>query len=210
MLPFPYLRDAVGTFFIKLSWRFDWPGVRAVYGALNGFGHSILAHDRLTGVLTRREFHGRVEAEWQELHNAAALLFDVDLWAYLNYALGHDGGDRCLVAMAGFFADEAEGAWVCRWGGDKFAVVVKNAAQAERIANRIRARMEHSFLDERVATIAMHSEIADGPLLTFSVGAAKVVPSLSLVQVLERCEEALYAAKQAGRNRLCWTRHDSA
>jgi GGDEF domain-containing protein len=56
----------------------------------------------------------------------------------------------------------------------------------------------------QTAVIEKFPQLAAHPVLTFSVGAAKVVPGLTLMQALKRGEEALSAAKIAGRNRLCW------
>lgn len=207
MSSLPNLRDVFGTFLWRLSRLADKLGARSVALATSGFGYRIRAHDPMTGVLTRLEFRRRVEARWHELDGATALLFDVDGIVFLNNALGHLAGDACLVEIANLVVDGAEGALVCRLGGDKFVVLVLDAAQVERIAERIRARMQQSFRSERAAIASVHPEIAKRPLLTFSVGAAKIVPGLSLTQVLERCDEAMWAAKAAGRNRLCWAPH---
>ncbi len=207
---FPNLRDAFGTFLWRFSRLADKLGARSVALATSGFGYRIRAHDPMTGVLTQLEFRRRVGARWHELDGATALLFDVDGIGFLNHALGHLAGDACLVEIANLVVGGAEGALVCRLGGDKFVVLVLEAAQAERIAERIRTRIQQSFQSEREAVASVHPDIGKRPLLTFSVGAAKIGPGLSLTQVLERCVEAMWAAKADGRNRLCWAPHRCA
>jgi diguanylate cyclase (GGDEF)-like protein len=200
----PHLRDVVGTCLAGLSRRARKFGDGDFWCDLEKLAWRTRAHDSLTGVLNRAEFHRRIEARWHKSPNAAVLLFDVDRLANTNYAVGHTAVDACLVAMARLVTNDAEGAWVCRWSGGEFAVFVTDASRAERVADRIRASMAQSFLRERASVIAEFPELAGQPVLTFSVGGAKVIPSSTLAQVLGRCEEAVLAAKVAGRNRFCW------
>ena len=206
---FPHLRDAAGTAISGLARQASKLGGGAVWNKLGWFGYCVRAHDSLTGVLTQVEFLRRIEARRQSVQNAAVLVFDVDHLKPLNDVIGYVAVDACLVAMARLIAEDAEEAWVCRWGGDEFAVLVTDPTHAERIADRIRARMERSFLKERAAVIAEFPEFAERPVLTFSVGAAKLLPGLNLTQVLERCSEAVDAAKVAGQNCFRWAPQDS-
>jgi len=205
---FPFFRDAAGTVISGLSRQARRLGGGAGWIQLECFGARVRGRDPLTGLLGRAEFQRRVEARRQALQGAAVLLFDVDLLAALNHTIGHVAVDACLVEMARLVAHGADGGWVCRWGGDEFAVLVSDATQAERIAERIRASMAQSFQNERAAVIAEFPYNAQRAVLTFSVGAARFAPGLSLTQVLERCDQALDAAKLAGRNRLCWASLD--
>lgn len=158
----------------------------------------------MTGVLTGAEFRRRVRARWDQCPGAAVLLFDVDHLAHVNHAVSIQAADACLVAMACIITTEAEGAWVGRLGGDEFAIYFEDVARAVRSADRVRASVEQSFRTERTRVIAEFPELAAHPVLTFSVGAVRVLPGRTLMQVLELGEQALSAAKLAGRNRLCW------
>ena len=204
MSPHFHLRDVVGNLLGSISRLVHALGLIRLSNVIYGEGLRIRVHDQLTGLLSRPEFRRRAEARWHELQGSCVLLFDVDRLFYLNETLGHVASDERLVAIAKLVVDSAERCVVGRWGGDEFAVFATDAVMAERIAGRVRSAMERSFADERAAVVAMHPKLFGLPLLTFSVGAATIGVGESLTEVLDRCDAALWSAKEAGRNRLCW------
>jgi len=200
----PRLRDVIGNILWGLSRLAHKLGLIRLSNAANGKGLRIRAHDQLTGILSRSEFRRRAEAKWHELQGSCVLLFDVDRLVFLNETLGHEACDARLVAIAKLVVEGSDGTLVCRWGGDEFAVLVSDVVAGERIAERIRSRMERSFQFERAAVTANHPELQGRPVLTFSVGAATIASGQNLTQVLDQCDEAMWTAKERGRNRLCW------
>lgn len=159
--------------------------------------------DALTGVPNRRCFDEHVQALWQQPvlrgDTLAILLMDVDHFKAYNDHHGHPAGDQCLrlVAQALQSALGMPGAMLARWGGEEFIAVLPRAdeSMAERVAQRLcHVVSELSLRHETSPTLGV---------VTISVGAAVVhfgrkVPTVS--EAVSRADEALYAAKHAGRN----------
>lgn len=153
--------------------------------------------DPLTDLLNRRGMTERLEQELDRARREgwplAILWLDVDHFKAINDELGHACGDQALQRIAGILRgclrryDQAS-----RWGGDEFLVLLTHcdAALMLQIAERIRATVED---DEGI----------EGRRLAVSVGAHLATPGEALDAVLQHADEALYAAKSAGRNRVC-------
>jgi len=160
----------------------------------------LAARDFLTGLFNRRHFFARGrqligEAREMGLPISVAIL-DIDHFKRLNDRHGHDGGDQALAAVARTLGTMAERGFnlLARIGGEEFAVIFPGAdlAEAERLCGDIRAA------------------IADTPLvlngeslpLTVSIGVAALAPDALLETCLGQADEALYVAKQDGRDRV--------
>ncbi|MCK0195643.1 GGDEF domain-containing protein [Ancylobacter sp. 6x-1] len=150
--------------------------------------------DALTGLANRRFF----EAALSSLEGAAApfgmLMIDIDHFKTINDALGHDAGDQVLSRIAGLLAADARrGDVVARVGGEEFAVLLPGADPPAvlAVANRIR---------EEIAAAAL-SYNGTALKVTVSVGAAIAAFPVRL-GVQRRADDALYAAKRGGRNRV--------
>lgn len=158
-------------------------------------------HDPLTEVLNRRALDGPLAREWRAGVryglSACLLLLDVDYFKTVNDVLGHIAGDEVLKQLAGLVRGAVRDVdSVARYGGEEFAVVLPHTdvAQAERLAERIRAAVERQ---------AFHC--ADGHVrLTVSIGVAPVRSAQirSTAQWVAAADAALYAAKSQGRNQV--------
>jgi diguanylate cyclase (GGDEF)-like protein len=158
--------------------------------------------DGLTHAYNKRYFGERTESELQYSlrHDAplSLILFDIDHFKRINDAHGHQAGDHVLVQLATLAASMlGEDEVFARYGGEEFAIIARGTdlAEAEALSERIRASVEaHPFVFEG-QTIPV----------TISVGVARV-PGMAIattVDLVARADEALYAAKRAGRNRVC-------
>ena len=154
----------------------------------------------LTGAFNRRQFMLRAteELERSARYNTALtlLMVDIDHFKAVNDTYGHDAGDEVLKAMVTAAIGQLRGSDIfCRLGGEEFAAILTHTApdQGRLAAERLRKAMKRL----EVAT-------AKGVVrFTVSIGvAAMVVEDLSLEQIMKKADEALYAAKQQGRDRV--------
>jgi len=156
--------------------------------------------DGLTGAWNRRRFEESVESE---IHRAARecqpltmMLIDIDHFKCINDTLGHDAGDKVLVELAGLLRDSVRKSdSVTRWGGEEFVLLLPNTglAAAQALAERIRECIEqHSF------------ELVDR--VTASFGVAEFVAMESWADWMRRGDQALYEAKENGRNQVAVSR----
>ena len=114
----------------------------------------------------------------------------------MNDTYGHDAGDEVLKEISGRLTTSIRGAdLACRTGGEEFVLLMpktpKNAAHL--IAERLRAAVE-----AEAVTIPSGEEIN----VTVSIGVSSFMITDSLAAVLKRADEALYRAKESGRNRV--------
>jgi len=160
----------------------------------------LAARDFLTGLFNRRHFFARGrqlvgEAREMGLPICVAIL-DIDHFKRLNDRHGHDGGDKALTAVARTLGAVAERGFnlLARIGGEEFAIIFPGAdlAEAERLCGDIRA------------TIAGTPLVINGETLplTVSIGVAALAPDAMLETCLGQADEALYVAKQDGRDRV--------
>ncbi|WP_022662296.1 sensor domain-containing diguanylate cyclase [Paucidesulfovibrio longus] len=153
--------------------------------------------DELTGVANRRRFDEQFEmakSRHQRGNNPFSLiLIDLDGFKKINDKAGHLEGDRVLVEVAGLIREQIRPAdLVARWGGDEFIVMAESGLKgAEDLAERIRAAVEQSQI---VCPTVCH--------LTTSMGVAEYLEGESLDNLTSRADEALYRAKQNGRNKV--------
>lgn len=159
--------------------------------------------DPLTGIANRRGFETRARAALEAAVAAGRpcclLLLDLDRFKAINDAHGHPAGDAVLREVAdtlarGVRAEDVLG----RLGGEEFVVLVPGSTVreavplAERLRDAVRARVGHPA--------------GRGDTVTLSVGIARLAPAGSpataLTAALAAADEALYAAKAAGRDRV--------
>jgi diguanylate cyclase (GGDEF)-like protein len=158
--------------------------------------------DGLTRAYNKRYFGERIESELQYAlrHDApvSLIFFDIDHFKRINDAHGHQAGDHVLVQLATLAASMLnEDDVFARYGGEEFAIIARgmDLAAAQALSERIRASVEaHPFVFGG-ATIPV----------TISIGVSRA-PGFAIattIDMVARADEALYAAKRAGRNRIC-------
>ncbi len=165
---------------------------------------TLAAKDSLTGLFNRRSFDQALQAEWlraQRTKKPLALLFaDVDHFKLFNDRHGHQSGDECLRTVANIIGEKAfrPTDLAARYGGEEFAIVLPETdrSSAIELAERIRAGVQ----EIRIA----HGAAGAGAHVTISVGVAVMagedVGGADLL--LGQADQALYAAKRLGRNRV--------
>jgi diguanylate cyclase (GGDEF)-like protein len=164
----------------------------------------LVARDGLTGIQNRRMFDQHMQRVWQQgLRNqqrVAVLLADVDCFKDYNDRYGHQAGDECLRAVAVSLSRCARRPldFVARYGGEEFAVVLYEASR-EYVAE-VLTRIQRSIAELNIP----HDASRVAGRLTLSIGAAFVLPSdgRTLEGLVQLADEALYSAKEQGRNRV--------
>ncbi|HZG38271.1 MAG TPA: diguanylate cyclase [Nodosilinea sp.] len=158
--------------------------------------------DSLTHLANRRWLDEYLNQEWQRLARdrkpLSVVLADVDFFKPYNDTYGHAAGDQCLIDIASAIrhgirrpADLA-----ARYGGEEFALVLPgtDTAGAIRVVQMVRHHLQTLNLP--------HGASPSGTTITLSFGIATVTPSLGrpVESILAAADQALYAAKDAGRN----------
>jgi diguanylate cyclase (GGDEF)-like protein len=150
--------------------------------------------DALTGLANRHGMQLTLDREATRAERTNSpyglIWIDVDEFKDINDSYGHAAGDQVLKRIGSLLSREVRGyELAARWGGDEFLLFLapEDADTLQAIAERIRATIE------REATI-------DGLTVTVSLGATLARKGEPIESVLHRADEALYAAKQAGRN----------
>jgi diguanylate cyclase (GGDEF)-like protein len=161
--------------------------------------------DGLTGLANRRQFDQTLEDEWKRARRGgdplALLMIDVDHFKALNDAHGHQAGDDALRLVAKALASCAtRGAdLVARYGGEEFAVIVPGTHHegAAALANAMRVA---------VAQLGIVSPTANGGLtVSIGVGYVHSVSNQDPETLVTAADNALYAAKRAGRDMVMST-----
>jgi len=158
------------------------------------------ASDPLTGVLNRRGFSdafvrevARMARMRQRSRSLALLSVDLDFFKKINDRYGHAEGDRVLVSVAGMIGSALrESDVLARFGGEEFNVLLPDTdmKRAIGVANRIQALLRAAC-------------VGDLPSCTASIGVAvQTDPAEGLEPLLSRADEALYRAKENGRDRV--------
>ncbi len=159
--------------------------------------------DSLTQIPNRRSFDEVLGQEWNRLEREQAplslILCDIDFFKNYNDTYGHQSGDECLKEVAQIL-DEAirrPGDLAARYGGEEFALVLPNTdtAGAVYIAETILSRIRTKHLVHKSSQISSY--------LTLSLGIATIIPknTSSPKWLIAKADEALYRAKQTGRDR---------
>jgi len=157
------------------------------------------SRDGLTGLYNRREFEARLREETQRARRYAkplsVMLLDIDHFKNVNDRYGHQAGDETLIAVADLIRLSARPMdAVCRYGGEELAVILPetDASGAGIVAERIRASVAESL-----TTTPQGDEIQ----VTVSIGFATFPQDGDTGSgLVKAADDALYAAKQEGRN----------
>jgi len=169
---------------------------------------ALASRDALTNVANRRSLDERLEKQWQlairDRSPLALLMIDADHFKRFNDQFGHSAGDQCLRALAATLSAQVSRSTdlVARFGGEEFAVLLPNTALegAREVAEKLLAAVQDIRLHPRNA--GTQSSSTQPLRVTVSIGCAAFVPQENSQppQLLELADQALYAAKNNGRN----------
>jgi diguanylate cyclase (GGDEF)-like protein/PAS domain S-box-containing protein len=158
--------------------------------------------DGLTQIANRRCFDHRLEQEWQRLYREqeflSLLLFDVDYFKRYNDAYGHLLGDECLIKIAQSVQQVIfrPADLLARYGGEEFVVILPNTDidGTMVIAQRIHTAIQDLAIPHQASKVSN--------IVTISIGISSLIPTseLSPSNLIEQADQALYRAKQQGRN----------
>ena len=163
-------------------------------------------HDELTGLLNRRGFYRNFDRAWeratQEHLPLAVALVDIDMFKSYNDTHGHLAGDACLARVGRALQQEADAygdLTVARYGGEEFAVLLpgRDRTTAEHILQRLRLRVEALRIVNRRSQHGIVS-VSVGLAARYEGGQGEKST------LLDQADQALYAAKHAGRNCVRW------
>lgn len=167
----------------------------------------LIMTDQLTELPNRRSFDERLNMEWRKAVREnvpiSMLMIDVDKFKTLNDTYGHQKGDIVLQTIAKVFnkALKRPGDFSARWGGEEFIVLLPSTGidGALEIAERIRREVEKAEIPAEIP-----GEEDKTIKITVSIGIDSQVPvhGSSKEILVSNADKALYAAKEAGRNRI--------
>ncbi len=148
--------------------------------------------DPLTKIGNRRCFHEKLESETVRAlryeHNLSLVMFDIDFFKKVNDKHGHVVGDEVLVEYTKLILSLLrKGDEFCRVGGEEFMIILPHATEdeAKKLAEKLRVKVEE------------HKKIVP---ITMSFGVVEYVKNEDLDLLYKRVDDALYKAKDSGRN----------
>jgi diguanylate cyclase len=160
---------------------------------------SMASTDPLTGLLNRRSMEERLREAAHGFQRTgrpfSVVMADIDRFKRINDLHGHAAGDRVLRAVSSLFGERLRaGDALARWGGEEFLLLLPETdlATACEVANRLRATAE--------ARLSETAGLGDSVTLTF--GVATFDRPMRVDACLKQADDALYAGKAEGRNRV--------
>jgi len=158
--------------------------------------------DHLTGLPNRRAFEALLDRHYHEaraeIEPLSVAFCDIDHFKRINDTHGHDTGDRVIQAIAeSLSAISNDNCHVARHGGEEFVMLFRGLSP-------VQAQARLDALRERFAGRAFVNRETDEPMgqITFSGGVANVFGYADPRAALKAADDALYRAKEAGRNRI--------
>ncbi|RRJ85285.1 sensor domain-containing diguanylate cyclase [Aestuariirhabdus litorea] len=158
--------------------------------------------DSLTGLWNRRRFEQELR---KELHYSQRygggftfVIFDIDHFKQVNDSFGHDVGDEVIQRVADCASNMLRAVdSIGRWGGEEFVLLLPKSSEADAlvICERLRLAIEH---DET------------HPRITCSFGVSQFLEGTTEDDMIKRADQALYRAKESGRNCVCLAEAEEA
>ncbi|QEY59186.1 diguanylate cyclase [Pseudomonas sp. C27(2019)] len=150
--------------------------------------------DPLTGLLNRRGMQAMLD-EWEVAGQPFSIIMgDIDHFKRINDEFGHDAGDEVLITLAKHMQESSRpDDLVCRSGGEEFILLLPktDASVALKAAERLRQRVASELCPSTGQTVTMSFGVASWPCAGATVA-----------EVMKNADQALYAAKEAGRNQV--------
>jgi diguanylate cyclase (GGDEF)-like protein len=169
-----------------------------------GEARKLAETDALTGLFNQRFFHETLRREVMRAHRyqrkLTLVLLDLDDFKDINDRIGHLAGDRVLEQAADRLRDAVRAVdFACRIGGDEFAVIMAESAatDGEQLFRRVHASLRGTTL------------VTDGDPLRISGGVAELQHGDTAASLFERADQALYRAKEHGKDRADVARFES-
>ncbi|MBI5787501.1 MAG: diguanylate cyclase [Candidatus Schekmanbacteria bacterium] len=159
--------------------------------------------DGLTDLFNHRFFQQLMQIEIarsdRENHPVSLIMIDIDNFKLFNDKNGHPIGDLALKKLSWLLKENSRDCdFVARYGGEEFAVILPNVTKqgAEHMANRIRKVVEETKFE--------HEELLPIGRFTISMGIAEYPKDAqNREQLIQKADQALYAAKKNGKNMVC-------
>lgn len=160
--------------------------------------HQLARTDGLTELPNRRAITERLDEAARTTGSSPLMvaMLDIDDFKRFNDTFGHSAGDRCLMRIGGYLRElcDPDTEFAARLGGEEFVIVWRGVdlATARRRAEELRAQATADFTSPDGTPVTLSAGFADGPVTRLH----------EAMTVLGQADTALYAAKEAGRNRL--------
>lgn len=160
-------------------------------------------YDQLTGLANRRHFDATLDRQFalarRNKSPLSLIICDIDYFKIYNDSYGHQQGDDCLARVAKLIGAQAlrPTDLACRYGGEEFAVILPDTTQqgGRVVAENIRQNVFDSHI--------LHAGSKVAACVTLSMGVATYTGQFKLApEVTKSADEALYSAKEHGRNRV--------
>ena len=156
--------------------------------------------DTLTGLPNRNAYNEHIESElarWKRYHTPLSLIiWDIDYFKNINDSYGHKAGDKVLQLIAKQLTEHSRTTdFISRFGGEEFTMLLPNTdgKSALILANQLRQTIEKTGFNASGSSVA----------ITISCGVTEFTPNDTEESAFERADQALYQAKEEGRNRCC-------
>jgi len=153
--------------------------------------------DELTGLLNRRGFWDTLGSDFgSEIPQGSVIVFDIDHFKRVNDTYGHAVGDQVIQGLGGELSRRIEsGGYVARFGGEEFVAFLPHVPLEEAVA--VAEGVRSSFAVRKWNKQGLDRAV------TLSCGISSTwIDGLGLDRIIEQADEALYAAKAAGRNQV--------
>lgn len=155
-------------------------------------------HDALTGAYNRHAFYEGLSKILSNASNkvVGTIMIDIDNFKHINDTYGHNAGDKVICRLSDIIMKNiCEHCLFCRWGGEEFLIVMRCEHDPMKIAEVIRRDVEQTQI-----------KLETGEILTFTVSVGvslceSVDPEVFIERVND-ADQAMYAAKKAGKNRV--------